>query len=312
MSLSSFWREHDEKIFKGLALLSILFMIPVLGDLTGIFKNEWLLKFFSTVHPKLNVDRILGYYARALIFNIWFLMFFIIHLKFFTGPRGYKSIQFNKFSALALVWFFMFIFIKPRPYFINIEPLTQFKNLFYEEDGIFEVLAAVFLFLSTLAFFFSAKISIQKKLDWKIPCLQFSFGFFCLLFCLEEISWGQRIFAWGTPDWVSEINSQNETNLHNICDTVFHTRYCLCFMEVMFFTCFSLTILFFAGLRNRGQIPALIGLFRLEQYYFLAIIMGVASIFSHELNEGLLALFFLNYSYDVLKYYRNFQPQQKA
>ena len=33
---------------------------------------------------------------------------------------------------------------------------------------------------------------------------------------MEEISWGQWIFFWRTPEAVKEINSQGETNLHNI------------------------------------------------------------------------------------------------
>ena len=32
----------------------------------------------------------------------------------------------------------------------------------------------------------------------------------------EEISWGQRIFGWETPDALEEINRQGETTLHNI------------------------------------------------------------------------------------------------
>ncbi len=32
----------------------------------------------------------------------------------------------------------------------------------------------------------------------------------------EELSWGQRIFGWGTPSFLAEINSQSEINLHNI------------------------------------------------------------------------------------------------
>jgi hypothetical protein len=32
----------------------------------------------------------------------------------------------------------------------------------------------------------------------------------------EEISWGQRIFGFGTPDSLSTINDQGETNLHNL------------------------------------------------------------------------------------------------
>ncbi len=33
--------------------------------------------------------------------------------------------------------------------------------------------------------------------------------------CLEEISYGQRIFGWVTPDHWAVINDQDETNLHN-------------------------------------------------------------------------------------------------
>jgi hypothetical protein len=32
----------------------------------------------------------------------------------------------------------------------------------------------------------------------------------------EEISWGQRIFGWETPESLAELNRQGETNIHNI------------------------------------------------------------------------------------------------
>jgi hypothetical protein len=31
----------------------------------------------------------------------------------------------------------------------------------------------------------------------------------------EEISWGQHVFGWGTPENWGEINDHNETNIHN-------------------------------------------------------------------------------------------------
>jgi hypothetical protein len=38
-----------------------------------------------------------------------------------------------------------------------------------------------------------------------------------LLFLIgEEVSWGQRIFGWETPESVAAVNKQEETNLHNI------------------------------------------------------------------------------------------------
>ena len=38
-----------------------------------------------------------------------------------------------------------------------------------------------------------------------------------MLLCFgEEISWGQRIFGWGTPSVFKALNSQHETSIHNI------------------------------------------------------------------------------------------------
>ena len=36
------------------------------------------------------------------------------------------------------------------------------------------------------------------------------------IFSMEEISWGQMIFNWRSPNLMNTINRQNETNLHNI------------------------------------------------------------------------------------------------
>ena len=47
------------------------------------------------------------------------------------------------------------------------------------------------------------------------------FAFLCLaaLACFyiagEEMSWGQHIFHWNTPEYWAELNRQDETNLHN-------------------------------------------------------------------------------------------------
>lgn len=37
----------------------------------------------------------------------------------------------------------------------------------------------------------------------------------CIYFAGEEVSWGQWYFEWQTPEAVTQINDQNETNLHN-------------------------------------------------------------------------------------------------
>lgn len=61
-------------------------------------------------------------------------------------------------------------------------------------------------------------LRVRRRGDW--PLLRrasllvltavFVFGFG------EEISWGQRIFGWGTPASLDEANAQDETNIHNL------------------------------------------------------------------------------------------------
>ncbi len=38
----------------------------------------------------------------------------------------------------------------------------------------------------------------------------------CIYFAGEELSWGQHLFGWQTPEMMERINDQQETNLHNV------------------------------------------------------------------------------------------------
>lgn len=38
----------------------------------------------------------------------------------------------------------------------------------------------------------------------------------CFYLAGEELSWGQHLVGWETPQWLAERNDQNETNIHNI------------------------------------------------------------------------------------------------
>ncbi|GJL79715.1 MAG: hypothetical protein NPINA01_27040 [Nitrospinaceae bacterium] len=312
MPFASFWLKNKKKIFQTIALLSLLLLLPILGNVTGIYDNDLLFKLFISLDPNLPLEDLPSYYYQALILDIWFFLFALINLKYFLNPKEYEPIQFGKISALASILFILFFFISPRPYVVDYKPLTQYESLLYHEDGIFEIMTAVFLFLAALGFFHSGVISIQKKLDSKIVFAQFFLGSFCLFFCMEEISWGQRILNVKTPEWAERLNSQDETNIHNICNEIFHTKHCLQFLQIIFNTLISLAILLLAGLKNQIQQPALQGLLQLEKYYFLAILIAIATVLPNELNEELISLFFLSYSYDVWKFYRNFQPLEKT
>jgi hypothetical protein len=85
------------------------------------------------------------------------------------------------------------------------------------EDGPVENASALFWFLA--AFFLL--ISSPRRFPWKKSGpLQSLPYLLMLLFCVvcggEEISWGQRILGFKTPELMTAINLQNETNVHNI------------------------------------------------------------------------------------------------
>jgi hypothetical protein len=44
------------------------------------------------------------------------------------------------------------------------------------------------------------------------------FGLLCFFIAGEEIAWGQRLFGFGTPEGLEEINRQEEVTVHNIGD----------------------------------------------------------------------------------------------
>jgi hypothetical protein len=88
----------------------------------------------------------------------------------------------------------------------------QTYSIIIREDGPIEYST---LIVYLIAFIVSITILKFFKKDKKffVLYLVFSIGFF--LIAMEEISWGQRIFDFNTPNWFPE-NRQNETNLHNL------------------------------------------------------------------------------------------------
>ncbi len=99
-----------------------------------------------------------------------------------------------------------------------------------QEDGPFECAGAILFFLSSVLFFLlylngrrfksetdRARFSSLGRRTW--------FLLLALLFLFltgEEISWGQRIFGWATPEGYAKRNMQDETNLHNL--DLFHLQ----------------------------------------------------------------------------------------
>jgi len=89
-----------------------------------------------------------------------------------------------------------------------------------DEDGIMENAGALSFFIASVLFFRTfLKMRQCKEPQERGMGAGFWFLILAALFFFiagEEISWGQRIFGWATPDWVKEDNLQQETNIHNL------------------------------------------------------------------------------------------------
>ncbi len=84
-----------------------------------------------------------------------------------------------------------------------------------KEDYWVENLTALWFFLAGILLFATAAF---ERNPFRI-CAYVLCGIAMAFAAGEEISWGQRIFGFSTPDLLMEVNDQREFNLHNIPET---------------------------------------------------------------------------------------------
>lgn len=81
----------------------------------------------------------------------------------------------------------------------------------HSESGPHEFLQAIIMFLASLLALRVLLMAPSRETKiWVLLALLgsvYTFG--------EEISWGQHVFDWATPDYWLRVNDQQETNLHN-------------------------------------------------------------------------------------------------
>ncbi len=63
---------------------------------------------------------------------------------------------------------------------------------------------------------FLALLALRSKGFDRVVFILAALG--CFLVAGEELSWGQWIFGWSTPEALAAVNLQNETNAHNLID----------------------------------------------------------------------------------------------
>lgn len=95
--------------------------------------------------------------------------------------------------------------------------LTDFWDVqwFAGEDGVSEWWSVATYLVSAVMAAFTARW--LTRLGYRgLGLVNVLIAALFLLSALEEISWGQRLFGWSTPEAVSRINEQDETTIHNL------------------------------------------------------------------------------------------------
>ena len=124
--------------------------------------------------------------------------------KFMQPPRSGEG---QKWLTVSLSWLVAIIAVASvAMYFFDRHMLYMLAR----EDGPYEDFEAAAYFLAAFALLYVvAARGVRNIWVFSVAVLFFLVGG-------EEISWGQRVFAIGTPETMREINVQGETNLHNV------------------------------------------------------------------------------------------------
>jgi len=205
-----------------------------------------------------------------------------------------------KFILIISTLIGLFLIIHIRLY----DPESQLFDFLYLEDGLFESLTPILMVVSIILLALSIPLLRKDTQLGKFRnLLTVIYLFLILIFFLnamEEISWGQRIFGWDTPQ-TFEGNVQDETNLHN-----YFNQYYLLFYRLL--VLFPLVILISIWLEMSQHFlifkrtvlphPSLLG---------LSLLIAIVSFIwyqEQELLEELFAVFFLFYSLRIYTCFR--------
>ena len=165
------------------------------------------------------MEQVKAYLYRLAPFALWIAMISgqaTVQLTLFG--YGTKARYYRVLKGLAIVIFPIFSIIFWG--FNQIDP--YYYNRLTKEDNIVEWLTVVFLFLAAVLAIMYAVISKRDAPRYFWFFVLFSIS--CSVFAIEEISWGQRIFAVDSPEYFMEHSDQQEINIHNVVNEQFSVR----------------------------------------------------------------------------------------
>ncbi|MCL2451890.1 hypothetical protein FWD20_03435 [Candidatus Saccharibacteria bacterium] len=189
------------------------------GILTSLFGAATLVTFFTPVKLTddlwFNVIRV----VLMLVFLGLLLSYKIDHKLSDSVKKAPRSAKILMAAIPALVLIFVLIQALWPEFAVWLVRCDNAKECGLNfRHAIFVKMAlqlAAAVFFGMIAY----RYALKKKI---LPAI-----FACLIILIlilmagEEISWGQRIFGWSTPEFFLENNSQRETNFHNLATQLF-------------------------------------------------------------------------------------------
>lgn len=111
-----------------------------------------------------------------------------------------------------ILWLWVPVLIIVAQIILELSVPAQYLGPLHSEGGPHEAVEFVFAAIAcvfSLACAWTYRQNILLLVWFSLAVLG------CFYIAGEEISWGQHVFGWTTPEFWSGVNDQNETNLHN-------------------------------------------------------------------------------------------------
>ena len=195
-------RPHSNK-----KMLIFFVICMLLWALVGIFYTDEIIKFAEQFSP----DGVIGTPISIvyILLTVLLVLIFVFLLKAKSYWARFKSSNriTEKPEAVLIILLCIFHLLSYA---------IPHLRTYYVEDALLENMTAVFALTAGTILVFSLRFIRDKNTLKLILCCITAFYFFGL----EEISWGQRIFGFDTPESIKTLNYQQETTIHNFFNPV--------------------------------------------------------------------------------------------
>ena len=209
-----FYMLVNNKRFLRLFLVSFVFW-PILVLIVSFINFDLLIEFLERyIVPDGHIEAKYTAVCKFCLSPPYFSVIFVLALNIFE----YLKLSPIKLSIYLLIYFIIFL----THLFIHLNANDIF-NQTMKEDDFLEWATAVVSILATIFFFFASAFGVRCA---------FFLGVFWLIFAMEEISWGQRIFAFENPQFVEKYNYQQELNFHNFLNPIIDYLYIIFFLTI--------------------------------------------------------------------------------